>query len=116
MLLMESLLYLDWLVIFMVIVYVPCANEEEARKIGKALVEKKLAACANYFPINSIFEWKGKLEESGEVLLLIKTTDERWEAVKEEVKKMHSYEVPCIMKIDAEANKEYADWVNGQVK
>ena len=100
----------------MVIVYVPCGNEEEARNIGKALVEKKLAACANYFPIKSIFNWKGKLDETGEILLLLKTTDEKWEAVKEEVKKMHSYEIPCIMKIEANANKEYEKWVRESVK
>lgn len=100
----------------MVIVYVPCGNEEEARKIGKLLVEKKLAACANYFPIKSIFRWKGKLEETGEILLLVKTTRENCGKVEEEVKKMHSYEIPCIMKIDVESSKEYADWVKESVK
>lgn len=100
----------------MIVVYVTCKGKEEAQKIGKAAVEKKLAACANYFPISSIYEWEGKLEEDSEFVLLLKTVDGNFERLKEEVKKMHSYDVPCILKIDVEANKEFGDWVKGQVE
>jgi periplasmic divalent cation tolerance protein len=100
----------------MIIVYVTCKDKEEAHKIGKHVVEKKLAACANYFPVNSVYEWQGKLQEDNEFVLLLKTFDENFDKVKEEVEKIHSYDVPCILKIDVEANKEYRDWVKQQVK
>ncbi len=95
----------------MIIVYTTCKDKEEAQKIAKHIVEKKLAACANYFPINSIYEWQAKLQEDNEFVLLLKTVDENFDKVKEEVEKIHSYEVPCILKINAEANEEYMDWV-----
>ncbi len=100
----------------MIVVYITCKNAKEAKKIGKAMVEKKLAACANYFPVNSVYEWEGKLQEDNEFVLLLKTVDENFGKVREEVKKMHSYEVPCILKINVEANNEYGEWVKRQIK
>ncbi len=95
----------------MIIVYVTCKDKEEAHKIGRHVVEKKLAACANYFPINSIYEWQGKLNEYNEFVLLMKTVDANFGKLKEEVKKLHSYDVPCILKIKVDSNKKYEDWV-----
>lgn len=100
----------------MIVVYVTCKDKEEAHKIGRHVVGKKLAACANYFPINSIYEWQGKLNEDNEFVLLMKTVDANFGKLNEEVKKLHSYDVPCILKIKADANAEYDEWVKKQVK
>jgi len=95
----------------MIVAYITCKNAAEAKRIGKFMINKKLVACANYFPINPVYKWGGKLVEDKEVVLLLKSVDKNFNKIKKEVKKLHSYEVPCILKIDVEANREYVDWV-----
>lgn len=99
-----------------IIIYVTYPNMDEATKIASHLLQKKLIACANYFPIKSSFWWKGKIDNSDEIVSILKTKKENWETVKSEIKKIHSYETPCIMKLDAEANTEYELWVNSETK
>lgn len=96
----------------MIIIYTTNPNLKEAKKIGKHLLEKGLIKCANYFPIESEYWWKGKIENSKEIVSILKTKKENWKKVKDEVKKIHPYETPCIIKIEVEANKEYEDWIN----
>ena len=98
-----------------IFVYITNENETEAKKIAKHLIEKRLIACANIFPISSVYRWKGKIEDTKEAILIAKTKKETYEKVKEEVKKIHPYKVPCIIKIDVEANKDYGDWLNSEV-
>ena len=76
--------------------YVTCKDEEEARSIGLALVKEGLAACVNYFPIQSIYRWQGRLEENGELALFVKTRKILVGKATERVKTLHSYDVPCI--------------------
>lgn len=97
-------------------IYITYPNMEEAKKIISHLIEKKFISCANLFPVESYFRWKGKIDNSREIVSICKTKKENWEKVKSEVKKLHSYEVPCIVKLDAEANKEFADWVNKETE
>ncbi len=97
------------------ILYITCANENQAQKIAWHLISKKLIACANMFPISSIYSWKGKVMSSKEFVLIAKTAKSNFSAVKKEVKLVHSYEVPCVVMIDAQANEEYAAWVNEQL-
>ncbi len=92
-------------------VYITNKDEAEAEKIAKHLLNKKLIACANIFPTTSMYEWKGKLENTKEVVAIVKTKKENFEKVKNEVMKIHSYECPCIAKIDVEGNKEFENWV-----
>ena len=99
----------------MISIYVTCGTESEAQDIGRDLVKKKLVACANYFPIKSIFEWKGTIEAGDEFVLLLKTVDEKYDRVVLEVKKMHSYEIPCIIKYNVDADLDYENWVKSQV-
>ncbi len=76
-------------------IYITARDEPEARSLGQALVQERLAACVNYFPIKSFYWWKGKVEESGEVALLAKTRAELVDRVIQRVKELHSYEIPC---------------------
>ena len=96
----------------MILIYTTNPNLKEAKKVGKYLLENKLIKCANYFPIESAYEWNGKIENAKEIVAIFKTVENNWKKTKEGIKKMHKYETPCILKIKVEANKEYEDWVN----
>jgi len=96
----------------MILIYITTKDKAEAKNISKHLLEKKLIACANIHPIESMYWWENKIQEDNEVVIIAKTKDENYEKVKKEVKKLHSYDVPCVLKIDAEANEEYTDWVD----
>lgn len=100
------------------LVYVTTANQEEARRIGRTLVEKRLAACVNIIPIvQSIYWWKEKIYDEEETLMFVKTTKERVEEVIAEVKKLHSYEVPAIDVLDISAgDSDYLNWISKEVK
>ena len=95
------------------IVLVTCASIAEARKIGRSVVEKKLAACANIVPrIESIYRWKGNVERAREVLVVMKTTVNQLAQLEREVKRVHSYEVPefIVLRVAA-GSKEYLAWL-----
>ena len=100
----------------MALIYITFPTEEEAVKTSMHLLEKKLIACSNIHPTRSIYRWKGKLQDEKEFAIIAKTKEKNYEKIKKEVKKLHSYSVPCILKIDAEANEEYKQWVNQEVK
>lgn len=95
----------------LITLYVTYPSEKEAERIVQHLLKKKLIACANIFPIRSLYTWKGKLEDTQEVASLLKTRKENGPLVKKEIEKMHPYEVPCIEKFSTEANAAYASWV-----
>lgn len=100
-----------------IFVYITTANKEEARKITLHLLKKKLIACGNIFEnMTSIYPWKGKIEEANECVLIIKTLATHFEKVKTEVAKIHSYEIPCIVKISVSSNKKYFDWLKEEIK
>jgi periplasmic divalent cation tolerance protein len=100
------------------IVFVTAGSEQEAAGIGRTLVEERLAACANIIPsIRSIYRWKGKICDEGEVLIIIKTRTSKYESLQKRVKELHSYEVPEIVSFPvAEGLPQYLDWVVEETK
>ena len=100
------------------IVLCTAGSEDEARKIARNLVEQRLAACVNIVPrMESIYRWQGKLESSGEWLLLIKTTVERFPAVRDAIRDLHSYELPeCIAISIEDGSSGYLEWIAQSVK
>ncbi|MFQ5837764.1 MAG: divalent-cation tolerance protein CutA [Thermoplasmata archaeon] len=78
-------------------VYVTTKDEEEARRIVRHLVSQGLVACGNIFPIQSIYSWRGEVQEEEEIAIIMKTRTSLVERVIEEVGKAHSYEVPCAV-------------------
>ena len=100
----------------MIIVYVTCKNKDEAKKIAKHLLDKKLIACANILDSDSLYNWKDKLRDEKESILLMKTKKEKFDEINKEISNMHSYDTPCILKIDVEANSKYKDWVFFEVE
>jgi periplasmic divalent cation tolerance protein len=93
-------------------------SEDEARKIANALIEQKLAACVNIIPqIESIYRWRGKVESSREWLLLIKTTAEKFAAVRDAIRKLHSYELPeCIAIAVDDGSSDYLQWIEESIQ
>lgn len=96
----------------MIILYATHKDEANARIIINHLMKKKLIACANIFPIKSVYEWEGKIVDDAEIVTLLKTSNKLHSKVEAEIKKIHPYKIPCIIKIDAKANKDYENWVN----
>ncbi len=94
-------------------VYATAADAAEARRIGRAVVAARLAACANILPgMRSVYWWQGKLEEGREAVLILKTTEERLEALVARVKELHSYDCPCIEALPVVGgHAAYLDWV-----
>lgn len=99
-----------------IIIYTTNPNLKEAKRVAEYLLRKKLIACANHFPIQSSYWWKGKIENSKEIVSILKTKKENWAKVKNEIQKIHTYETPCIMKLEVEANDDYAKWIKGETK
>lgn len=94
--------------------YVTTKDRDEALRIGKALVDGRLAACANILDgMQSIYRWEGKVEEASETVLLIKSDASRTQELIEMVKKMHSYACPCVAIWPLPGgNPEYLDWIS----
>ena len=100
----------------LILIYITNPSEEKAKEIAKHLIEKKLIACGNILASSSLYKWKGNLEDEKEFVLLAKTTEEKFDKVKEEVKKIHPYDIPCIVKIPVNSNEKYFEWVKGEIK
>jgi len=100
----------------MILIYITCSSKKEAQNIASMLLEKRLIACANIFPISSMYWWEEKIQNDNEFVLICKTKDNKYNQIKQEVKKLHSYDTPCILKINAELNEEYENWVNHEIK
>jgi periplasmic divalent cation tolerance protein len=98
------------------IIYITTGDMEEARRIGRTLIEERFAACVNIFPITSIFRWKDRIEESDEFGMIVKTRSEKVKDIENRVKEIHSYEVPCIIsfKMD-EGSSDYLKWIEDAV-
>ena len=94
-------------------VYMTTGTQEEARRIGRALVEARLAACVNIIPgMNSMYWWEGELQDDNETVLIAKTREELLADLIDKVKAMHSYECPCVVALPIEAgNPAYLDWL-----
>ena len=100
----------------MILIYVVCKDKEEADNIGRLLIKKKLVACANTFPISSFYHWDNKLVEDNEFVLILKTVSKGYNKLEKEIKELHSYDIPAIIKIKVEANSEYENWVKENTK
>jgi periplasmic divalent cation tolerance protein len=94
-------------------VYVTAPDRAVARKLARLVVRERLAACANLAPIESLYWWKGKLQESDEVLVIFKTRRALAKALMTAVKAAHPYEVPCIVAYPMiDALPAYAQWID----
>lgn len=96
------------------IVLVTCATHAEGRKIAQAVVRQRLAACVNILPgaVESVYRWKGKVEQARETLLVLKTSAARLRALETAVRALHSYDVPEFIALPIVAGSEqYLGWL-----
>ncbi|MBI4969445.1 MAG: divalent-cation tolerance protein CutA [Rhodospirillales bacterium] len=100
------------------LLYMTAASLEEARKIGKALVEARLAACANVLgAIDSYYWWDGAIQEGKEVALIAKTRGDLVGAAIEKVKQLHSYSCPCVIALPIEdGNPDFLAWIDSETR
>jgi periplasmic divalent cation tolerance protein len=100
------------------LVLTTCGSLEEARSIAQTLVERQLAACVNITPqVESVFRWHGEVETATEWLLVIKTTADAFDRLRDALAELHSYELPeCIAIAIEDGSAAYLDWIGESVR
>ncbi|MGA2569729.1 MAG: divalent-cation tolerance protein CutA [Terracidiphilus sp.] len=95
------------------IVMTTSASAEEAARLGRALVEERLAACATLLPaVHSIYRWRGQIESSAEALLLLKTDGDRLPSLESRLKELHTYDTPEFLVLAVESGSHaYLEWL-----
>ena len=101
-----------------IVVLSTCDSQEQAARLARHLVEHRLAACVNILPsVRSIYRWHEKVEDSAEWMLVIKSRRDLFLALRAEIEKMHSYEVPEIIALPVvDGSQAYLGWLENQLK
>jgi len=100
----------------MVFIYTTCATSEEAKSLGKLIVDKKLGACVDYWPVSSMYNWKGSFKQTSQVMLIVTTLESKLEEVNDLISKNHNYSAPLIAGVDVRRiNRAYKEWMTQQV-
>lgn len=97
------------------LVYMTAGDLTEAQRIAEALIQERLAACVNILPgfIDSLFHWKGAVENEAEVAFLAKTTARRFPALAQRVRELHSYETPCVVALPiVDGDPAFLAWID----
>ena len=100
-----------------IVVFSTASSADEAEKIARGLVNERLAACVNVIPsVRSFYRWQGKIEDSAEFLLVIKSSREHFEALRASLEKLHSYEVPEVIAMPVvDGAQNYLNWMDGEL-
>ena len=100
------------------LIYITAGSKDEAKQIGKALINAGLAACVNIIEnMTSMYTWDGKLQDDKETILIAKTTKERVPDLIEKVKSLHSYDCPCIVSLPvSDGNPAFLKWIADEVQ
>lgn len=101
----------------LILIYVTTNSLNEAKKISEELLKKKLIACANIIPnMTSLFFWNKKINKENEIILLLKTTEDKFTTIENIITSFHTYEVPCILAFSIiNGNKNFLDWIKKQI-
>lgn len=101
-----------------ILVYMTAPDHESARRIGKAVLERRLAACANILPqVESMYWWEGAIQSESEVVVLAKTVLALFEPLKTCVLGLHPYEVPCVVAVRLDHGHEpFLTWIDEQTR
>ncbi|MBI4461013.1 MAG: divalent-cation tolerance protein CutA [Acidobacteria bacterium] len=95
-----------------IIVLMTGKNVRECKRLAQHLLEKRLIACANLVPVNSLYHWKGRVEEQKEYLMVLKSTRELFSALRMEVEKLHTYSVPEVIALPiVDGAPNYLNWI-----
>lgn len=95
------------------VILTTAGSSDEARSLGRGLVEAGLVVCAQLLPIDSVYSWQEKVEEDSEVLILLKARGDRYEAIESYLLEHHSYDTPELLQLDVERGSEaYLAWID----
>jgi len=100
-----------------IVVLTTCDSEKHAEKLARHVVEQRLAACVNILPkARSIYRWQGKIEDTAEWVLLIKSRRDLFAALRAEIQKLHTYEVPEVIALPVvDGSEAYIGWLDGEL-
>ena len=100
----------------MILIFVSFEEKEHAEIVANYLIDKKLAACVSFMPVQSVYIWDGKKSQNQEIEAIIKTTEEKFEAIEKAIKELVSYDIPQIISVKAEkVQDKYMQWVKDAV-
>jgi len=97
-----------------ILIYTTASNMKEAKKLSGYLLSKKLVACVNFFKAESSYLWHGKIESGKEIVLILKTRSSHWKKVRSEIERIHSYDIPCIIRIETRMNNSFSNWIGNE--
>lgn len=100
----------------MIFIYTTARDQEEADKLSQLILDAKLAACVNSWPIQSMYVWEGEMKKETEVALIMKTIEQKFQEIEQLILKNHSYKNPCIVSLDLKRmNPDFKSWVVSSV-
>ena len=101
-----------------IVVLSTCASAEEAERLARRVIDDRLAACVNVLsPVRSFYRWKGEIEDSAEWLLIIKTTRDKFDALRAALESAHTYEVPEVIAIPiVDGSPNYLSWIERELQ
>ena len=97
-------------------IYITCPDEAIATTISQTLIDEKLIACSNVFPVKSHYVWERQMQNDDEWVIVGKSLSSCWNRIETRVTELHPYDVPCIIKYHVEANDPYFEWVINELK
>jgi len=100
----------------MILVYITHPSREKAEKLMRYLLDKRIVACANIFPVESMYWWEGEISYETEYITIIKTVEENFISLKHAVEELHLYQIPCIIKLPVMANQLFVQWIRGEIR
>ncbi len=100
----------------MILLLVSFESMSDAEKTANHLIDTKLAACVEIYPVTNFYVWKDEKVKAQEISGVIKTEDGMFEKIKEAIEKILPYEIPQIIKLEGTANKKYLEWVKESIK
>lgn len=100
----------------MILLFVSFEKIEHAETMANYLIDNKLAACVEIFPVTNYYVWGGEKQQNKEISGIIKTMEGNFEKIQDAFKELISYDIPQIIKVDATANEPYLQWVRESVE
>lgn len=99
------------------LLYLTCADQAEADKIAQSLLEKRLVVCVKKMPVKSDFLWQGKIDHGSEILLIMDSSEELFDQVEQEVKRLHSYDTPNLVSVlISRSSAGIPEWLQQELK
>jgi len=100
-----------------IVVLTTCESADEASQIARVLIEKKIAACVNIMPgVKSVYRWKENIEEASEILLIIKSRRDLFDAIRTEIARIHTYELPELIALPiVDGSETYLAWLDREL-